>query len=166
MYILAFEFSSGQRSVALLRAQSPSGPIISAEAVETGQPGLHPFEMIEAVLRDGQVEREQIECLVVGLGPGSYSGIRAGIAVAQGWQLVRPVKLLGISTAECLAAQARADQLLGSVAVVIDAQRREFYLANYEVTAQNSRERRPLRLATSDEVGRSAAATMPVVAAD
>ena len=87
-----------------------------------------------------------------GLGPGSYTGIRLAIALAQGWQLARPVKLLGISSAECLAAQAQAEGIFGRVQVVIDAQRNEFYLAGYDLSAEAPREIEPLRLATLPEV--------------
>ena len=59
--------------------------------------------------------------IAVGLGPGSYTGIRAAIAVAQGWQLARGIKLLGINSVECLAAQAQAGKIFGRVNVVIDA---------------------------------------------
>jgi tRNA threonylcarbamoyl adenosine modification protein YeaZ len=103
-------------------------------------------------LRQAQLDRAQIDCLVIGLGPGSYNGIRLGIALAQGWQLVHPVKLLGISTAECLAAEAQAEGIVGRVQVVIDAQRGEFYLAGYDLGAEISREVEPLRLATLAEV--------------
>jgi len=89
---------------------------------------------------------------LVGLGPGSYNGIRLAIALTQGWQLARPVKLLGISTAECLAAEAQAEGIFGRVQVVIDAQRGEFYLAGYDLSAEMSREIEPLRLATLPEV--------------
>ena len=74
------------------------------------------------------------------------------IALAQGWQLARPVKLLGISTAECLAAQAQAEGIFGRVQVVIDAQRGEFYLAGYDLSPEARRETEPLRLAGLPEV--------------
>ena len=45
--------------------------------------------MIEDVLARSQMEREQIEVLAVGLGPGSYTGIRVALSMAQGWQLAR-----------------------------------------------------------------------------
>jgi tRNA threonylcarbamoyladenosine biosynthesis protein TsaB len=86
------------------------------------------------------------------LGPGSYTGIRSAIALAQGWSLVREVQLLGISSAECIAAQARAEGLFGPVRVVIDAQRNEFYVEHYEITAQKIHCTEPLRLATLQEV--------------
>jgi tRNA threonylcarbamoyladenosine biosynthesis protein TsaB len=108
--------------------------------------------MIEEALQEARLERGQIEGLVVGIGPGSYTGIRAAIALAQGWQLARDVKLLGISSAECIAAQARAEGFSGWVKVVIDAQRDEFYLADYELTPEKWTETKPLRLATMAEV--------------
>ena len=108
---------------------------MTAEAVETGGHGANAFGMIEQVLAEAKIEREQIDALAVGLGPGSYTGIRAAISIAQGWQLARGVKLLGVSSADCLAAQARAENILGRVNVVIDAQRNEFYLATYEIAA-------------------------------
>ena len=149
MKILALEFSSPQRSVAVLRTD---GAAMTAEAVETGRHGANAFGMIEQVLAEAKIEREQIDVLAVGLGPGSYTGIRAAISIAQGWQLARGVKLLGVSSADCLAAQARAEEILGRVNVVIDAQRNEFYLAAYEISADGWREIEPLRILTRAEV--------------
>jgi tRNA threonylcarbamoyladenosine biosynthesis protein TsaB len=108
--------------------------------------------MIEEALCQTRIEREQLDCLAIGLGPGSYAGIRSAIALAQGWQLAREVKLLGISSAECLAAQAAADGLVGSVTVIIYAQRGEFYLSTFEVSPETKREVQPLRLASLREV--------------
>ena len=122
------------------------------EAVETGGHGTNAFGMIEQALAEAKIEREQIDALAVGLGPGSYTGIRAAISLAQGWQLARGVKLLGVSSAECLAAQARAEKILGRVNVVIDAQRNEFYLATYEITPDGWREIAPLKILPRAEV--------------
>jgi len=168
MTILALEFSSPQRSVAVLR---PSDAIV--EAVETGGRGTNAFRMIEQALAGAKIEREQIEVIAVGLGPGSYTGVRAAISLAQGWQLAfaepeqdnsgqtmasaqrrlaRGVKLLGVSSADAIAAQAKAEKILGRVNVVIDAQRNEFYLATYEITPDGWREISPLKILTKAEV--------------
>ena len=148
MKILAFEFSSPQRSVAVVG--NFGGPV--GEVIDTA-PGntMKPLALTEQALRQSGLEREQIEGIVIGLGPGSYTGIRAAIALAQGWQLGRGVKLLGISSAECVAWQAQVEGMTGKVAVAIDAQRGEFYLAGYEISASGRREVSPLRLATLDE---------------
>jgi tRNA threonylcarbamoyladenosine biosynthesis protein TsaB len=147
MKILAVEFSSDQRSVAV----AADGRIL-ATAQEVATRATHAFALIEQVLTGAKLEREQIECLAIGLGPGSYTGIRSAIALAQGWQLACPVKLLGISSVECVAAEAQSKGWFGKVNIVIDAQRNELYLARYEIAADGYRELAPLRLATLDEV--------------
>jgi tRNA threonylcarbamoyl adenosine modification protein YeaZ len=152
MTILALEFSSPQRSVAVLQGGTDAGPLALGEAIEAGGRSTNALGLVEEALRQAQLEREQVECLAIGLGPGSYTGIRLAIALAQGWQLVRPVQLLGVSSAECLAAQAQAEGLFGRVQVVIDAQRNEFYLAGYDLTAQARQEVEPLRLVAASEV--------------
>ena len=53
-------------------------------------PAGHAFGLVEDALRQAQLDRAQIECLAIGLGPGSYNGMRLAIAVAQGWQLASP----------------------------------------------------------------------------
>src|SRR5262245_44865161 len=131
MKILALEFSSPQRSVAVLRRdelREPHSGFVISEVIETGSVANAPLILIEEALREAKLEREQIECLVIGIGPGSYTGIRSAIALAQGWQLASEIRLLAISSVECIAAQAKAENMPGPVNVVIDAQREEFYL--------------------------------------
>jgi tRNA threonylcarbamoyl adenosine modification protein YeaZ len=146
MKILALEFSAPQRSVAIVNKDKVF------EIVETSARHTDAFGMIEKVLRAAQIERQEIKCLAIGLGPGSYHGIRAAIALAQGWQLANGVKILGISSAEAVAAEAQAEGLSGKVRVVIDAQRKEFYSAQYEISPAECREIAPLRIATMAEV--------------
>ena len=147
MTILALEFSSPQRSVALAR----DGHVLP-EAAETGGRGTNAFGLIEQVLAAAKIGRREIECLTVGLGPGSYAGIRVALALAQGWRLATDVKLLGIGSTECLAAQAHAEKLFGRVNVVIDAQRGEFYLARFEISTAGVKAVAPLQIATAAEV--------------
>jgi tRNA threonylcarbamoyl adenosine modification protein YeaZ len=147
MKILALEFSSKQRSVAVLDGKS-----VLATAMETGGRTVRAFELIERALKEAHWEREQIECIAVGLGPGSYTGIRAAIALAQGWQLARDVKLLGISSVEALALQAQQEGFFGTVNIAIDAQRNEFYLAQYRISGLERAEAIPLRLVSLEEM--------------
>jgi len=166
MTILALEFSSLQRSVAVVRRGAGDASFVASEVVETGAGGTRAFGMIEDALREAGLEREQIEVLAIGLGPGSYTGIRVALSVAQGWQLASPdrgVKLLGISSAECVAAQAQAEKISGRVNVVIDAQRNEFYLASYEISAAGRKEIEPLRILTRAEVESRAGANEKLI---
>ncbi len=151
MKILALEFSSSQRSVGVVHGEADAEPLCLGEAIETGGRSTNALGLVEDALRQAQLDRAQIECLAIGLGPGSYTGIRLAIALAQGWQLARPVRLLGLGSAECLAAQAQAEGMFGRVEIVIDAQRGELYLAGYDLGPQARRELEPLRLATLAE---------------
>jgi len=148
MKTLALEFSSIQRSVAVA-----CGKAHVREVIETA-PGkcMQPFAMIESALEASGVSKEEIECIAIGIGPGSYAGIRASIALAQGWQLGKPVKLLGISSAEAIARQAQSDGFRGKASVVVDAQRGEFYLANWELTDAAANKVEPLRIVTRDAI--------------
>ena len=172
MTILALEFSSPQRSVAVLDLMEGSAsslpkkdgaltkqcpPNKTAEVVEAGAGGTRAMGMIETVLHEAGLEREQIDVIAVGLGPGSYTGIRVALSIAQGWQLARGVKLLGISSAECLAAQAWSEKIFGRVNVVIDAQRNEFYRAVYDISQSAWKEIEPLQITGPAEIQSSTA---------
>jgi tRNA threonylcarbamoyladenosine biosynthesis protein TsaB len=148
MKILSLEFSTSQRSVAI----AADGCHV-CEAIETSSGHtMHPFSMIRSVLEQAAIDRDQIDHIVVGLGPGSYTGIRASIAMAQGWQLAREVALLGISSVEAVAAQAQADGMRGTVQVVVDAQRGEFYLGTWQLSDAGQTESAPLRIIGQEEI--------------
>ena len=147
MTILALEFSSPQRSVAIARGNS-----VLSEAVESGGRNAAAFGMIEKVLAAAKIEREEIETIAIGLGPGSYTGIRAAIAMAQGWQLARATKLIGINSVEAMVVEAQAQKIFGRVNVAIDAQRHEFYLAVFEITENEWKEIEPLKIVALAEL--------------
>lgn len=152
MRILAFEFSGPERSVAALSVTG-DGPVVAwHEAVESGGRSVKAFEMTEEVLRRTAMEREEVEVVAVGLGPGSYIGIRMAISIAQGWEVAGQVRLVGISSVSVLAAGAHAEGLRGRMAMVVDAQRGEFYLAEYALEDSGWQEVSDLRLASRSEV--------------
>jgi len=159
MKILAVEFSSEVRSIALL-----DGETVLAQSAESG--GRRTIGLVEEVLQKAGCEREAVETIAVGLGPGSYTGIRGAIAFAQGWQLGREVNLIGISSVECLAARAELENIFGLVDIVVDAQRNEFYLARYEIKAGAHHEIEPLRLAALAEISQRDAAGEKIVGPD
>jgi len=148
MTILALEFSSNQRSVALAR----EGTVLSAAVENGGVRMTNAFGLIAKVLEEAKISRQEVEVIAIGLGPGSYTGIRAAIAVAQGWQLAREVKLLGLSSVEAMVVQAQAKGILGRVNVVVDAQRGEFYLGRWNISAEKLEELSALRIAPAAEL--------------
>lgn len=141
MTILALEFSSEQRSVAV----SANGEVLN-EAAETGGRGTAAFAMIDRVLAGAKLERETIQAIAVGLGPGSYTGIRAAIALAEGWKLARDISVTGISSVEAIVAVAQTERVFGPVSVVVNAQREEFYCATYDITGTGWTEIAPLKI--------------------
>src|ERR1700683_2562764 len=150
MMLLAVEFSSETRSVAVVQGGGGSSAVLLGRAVETG---LHrALSLVEEALRQARCEREEIETIAVGLGPGSYTGIRGAIALAQGWQLGRGVNVIGVSSVECLAAGAEEEKIYGPLNIIVDAQRSEYYLARYDISPGAWREGEALRLASLAEI--------------
>ena len=75
----------------------------------------------DELLAEAGASPKDIDSLVVGTGPGSFTGTRLGLALARGFALARGVPVAGVSTLDALAAGA-----LGAVPV-IDAGRREVF---------------------------------------
>src|SRR5258705_6550736 len=165
MKILALEFSSAHRSVAVLDTDASKPQAVGISHQSEGRE-THAFAMIEKALEQASLSRQSIDCLAIGIGPGSYTGIRVAISVAQGWQLAREVKLLAISSAECLAEDARQLGLSDKVHIAIDAQRHEFYLGVYSLHSTAARIAEPLHLVSAAEIERLLSSGQKVLGPD
>lgn len=152
MKILALEFSSRIRSVAAVEAGPGAQPAAVATVSDVGSRGTRAFQLITTVLKDAAWERENVDAIAVGLGPGSYHGIRVAIAIAQGWSMGKQVRLIGVSSADALAAMLALKGQQEPFTVVIDAQRGEFYRADYTVESGVAREVGALRLAKAADI--------------
>jgi tRNA threonylcarbamoyl adenosine modification protein YeaZ len=84
---------------------------------------------VDALVRQAGAHPRDITGLAVGIGPGSFTGIRIGLAVARGLALALDVPAAGVSTLDALAAGAP-----GAIAV-IDARRREVFVAGPRAVA-------------------------------
>jgi len=80
------------------------------------------LEDVDALLRQAGTHTRDVEALAVGIGPGSFTGVRIGLSTARGLALALDIPVAGISTLTALAAGAP-----GAVPV-IDARRREVYV--------------------------------------
>lgn len=141
MTSLAFEFSSDRRTVAIAR----DGRILSRTTLERVRETPLP-SLVARVLTDARVQCHDVDQLVVGLGPGSYTGVRLAISFAQGWHLGRGTPVVGISSLDALAAAAK--DLEGVTLLAVDAQRGEYAVAR----AESGRLLEPPRLSSSDDI--------------
>jgi tRNA threonylcarbamoyladenosine biosynthesis protein TsaB len=118
MLILAFDTATDVATSALVA----DGEVL-AERVSRAVTLL---EDIDALLRQSGAHTGDVHGLAVGIGPGSFTGIRVGLATARGLALALDVPVAGVSTLDALAAGAP-----GAVPV-IDARRREVFVLQGE----------------------------------
>jgi tRNA threonylcarbamoyladenosine biosynthesis protein TsaB len=134
MKILALEFSSSRRSVAILEHAAGAATVLAHKTTSQAA-GCTGLSLIDEVSTSAQTVPQEIGMIALGLGPGSYTGIRSAIAIAQGWKLAHDVILRGISSADVLARRASSIGKTGALRIIIDAQRGEFYRADYVLEA-------------------------------
>jgi tRNA threonylcarbamoyladenosine biosynthesis protein TsaB len=113
MLILAFDMATSVVTSALVR---DGGPL--AERVSKPRSVL---EDVDVLLREGSVEPRDLDALAVGTGPGSFTGVRIGLATARALAFALDLPAAGVSTLDVLAAGAP-----GAVPV-IDAKRGEVF---------------------------------------
>jgi tRNA threonylcarbamoyl adenosine modification protein YeaZ len=148
---LALEFSAKERSVAVAEHQ-PDGGLRMLGSVRESSREVTGMAMVERAMREAGVDPGEITEIVVGLGPGSYTGIRSAIALAQGWQLGREVPVRGVGSVECLAGQAQEGGLRGEYTFIVDAQRGEVYRQRFVLTGEGVERLDELRIVPRGEV--------------
>ncbi|MEI6342291.1 MAG: tRNA (adenosine(37)-N6)-threonylcarbamoyltransferase complex dimerization subunit type 1 TsaB [Verrucomicrobiota bacterium] len=142
MTCLALEFSSQRRSAAVSR----DGLLLSEAFVMGGGATSAPGLMAEAMAKAGVLPAD-VSRLVVGIGPGSYTGIRRAIATALGWHLAMGTPIAPVESLELLARIAH-DALGHDVELAADAQRDEWACASMH----EGRMTTALRLRTRREI--------------
>jgi tRNA threonylcarbamoyladenosine biosynthesis protein TsaB len=110
---LAFDTATEVATSALVDDEEVLGERVSRAATL--------LEDVDALLRQGGASPRDLDRLAVGIGPGSFTGVRIGLATARGLGLALGVPAAGVSTLSALAAGAP-----GAVPV-IDARRREIF---------------------------------------
>jgi tRNA threonylcarbamoyladenosine biosynthesis protein TsaB len=114
MLILAFDTATDVATSALVG----DGEVLS----ERMSRAVTLLEDVDALLRQAGTHTRDVEALAVGLGPGSFTGVRIGLSTARGHALALEIPVAGVSTLAALAAGAP-----GAVPV-IDARRREVFV--------------------------------------
>ena len=125
MYLLSLDTATNSGGLALNR----NGEVVSSWVCKAPlRYSERMLDWIDFILKENRVPLEEIECLAVAIGPGSFTGIRVGLATvkALGQTLGKPV--VGVSTLEALAA--RFGWASRNVAPMIDARRHSAAIAS------------------------------------
>ena len=117
MIVLGFHTAGPACELALIRDGEPLA--VRTEAMQRGQDARLPG-LTQALLSDAGVALDEVDRFAVVTGPGSFTGIRVGVAFARGLALATEKTCLGITTLE--AALPAGQQ--GSAIVVLPAQKR------------------------------------------
>jgi len=134
--VLGFDTATSATSVALTDGDGAGHGVQRLHLPAPGErPGhaTHLLGMLEEVLAAASTGWEDVERLVVGTGPGTFTGLRIGIATARALAQARGLPLLGASTLRVLAAAAQASEPGPGrpVFAVIDARRGEAFAAGW-----------------------------------
>lgn len=89
--------------------------------------------MVQAVLDDAGITLGELDAIAFGRGPGSFTGVRIGVSVAQGLAFGVGVPLIGISTLAAMAQGAHRLEGAERVLTAIDARMGEVYFGQYEL---------------------------------
>ena len=130
MLILAFETSAKAASVALLE----NGKLLGEAYQNTGMTHSQTLMvMAEDLLKTAGKAATDVDAVAVAEGPGSFTGVRIGVAAAKGFAWGRDIPCVGISTLEAMAVSLGAYD--GYVCPVMDARRSQVYNALFAVKA-------------------------------
>ncbi|TCV99977.1 tRNA (adenosine(37)-N6)-threonylcarbamoyltransferase complex dimerization subunit type 1 TsaB [Biostraticola tofi] len=92
--------------------------------------------MVDSLLAGAGIELNQLDALAFGRGPGSFTGVRIGIGIAQGLALGADLPLIGVSTLAALAQGAWRNTGIEQVFTAIDARMGEVYWASWQRQAE------------------------------
>ena len=123
MNVLAIDTSVGV-SVAILRS---NGELTQSQAVDHGMQGELTAELIYKVVAESGLEISEITDVVVGVGPGPFTGLRVGLVTAAVFAHARDIPIHGICSLDAI-----AFDYAKPCVVVTDARRKELYWARYE----------------------------------
>lgn len=155
MICLGIETSSRRGSVALV-----NDGILLARA-EHEQPNAHAEHLrplLEGVLTQAGLDKHAIERVAVGIGPGSFTGLRVGIAFAQGIALGLGIPCVGVGSLAAMAAGLPTAEA-GTRVTLLDARRDEVFVAAY--AADGSEVWAPVAIARSEVAKHLAATAQP-----
>jgi tRNA threonylcarbamoyladenosine biosynthesis protein TsaB len=130
--LLALDASTEACSVAILK----NGKIQAQFELCPQSHSLLLLPMIDNLLKQTNTKLTDLDGLVFGRGPGSFTGVRIGIGVAQGLAFSANLPLVGISTLQALAQRGFIESGEQQIIAAIDARMSELYCAAYQLDQQ------------------------------
>ncbi len=111
---------------------------------------------LERVMREMKWRYDQLDYCACGIGPGSFTGLRIGVAAVKGIAFAAGIPVVGISTLDIIAANALSFGTFPRVAVLLDARRQLFYWSIYSLGRRGALSRtQPYKLTSFDEAARA-----------
>jgi tRNA threonylcarbamoyladenosine biosynthesis protein TsaB len=137
--ILSIDTSTPCSAVALTRGTRKNGEVIGSITLSgTVTHSRRLLSTIEWLMRESAVSWEDVEAIGVSLGPGSFTGLRIGMATAKGLAAAGGKMMTGVSTLDSLASKCTRP---GLVCALLDARKKEVYGAFYRVNGDGFSER-------------------------
>ena len=133
MKYLALDASTEACSVAL----QLDGKVSASYELCPQSHSLRLLPMIDDLLKDAGIELADIDGLIFGQGPGSFTGVRIGVGVAQGLAFSANLPVVGVSSLQAMAQQAFIKHGEKQVIAAIDARMSEVYNGYYELDGHN-----------------------------
>ena len=141
MTTLAFDSSTDRISVAIVKQVEETESIVAEEEVEAKRYSEVITPMIDACLRRSEIDARTLQLIAVGVGPGSFTGLRAAVATAKTLAQVLALPLIGVSSIEALRIAAiRGAGHSWPLSIALDARRGSLYRQHFvtEVSAEES----------------------------
>jgi tRNA threonylcarbamoyl adenosine modification protein YeaZ len=131
--LLAFDTATPATTAAVHDGQHV---LAEATTVDARRHGEVLMPMITSVLSQARVGRDDVTAVVVGTGPGPYTGLRVGLVTARVLGAVLGVPVHGVCTLDAIARVAVAAAAGHEFLVATDARRQEVYWARYSAAGQ------------------------------
>src|SRR4051812_13794195 len=128
MLVLAIDTAGPDCAVALARSDADGVQVlarVSENIVRGHAERLMPI--VESVLRQASRSFRDLDRVAVTVGPGSFTGVRVGIAAARGLALALGIPAVGVGTLDAFALPILCAESAGTAVAVLDAKRGELY---------------------------------------
>jgi tRNA threonylcarbamoyladenosine biosynthesis protein TsaB len=141
MLILAVDTSGKQGSVALARGDAAEFELIESVPVAGGTFSAQLIPAIASLLARHGISKEKLEGIAAASGPGSFTGLRVGLAAVKGLGETLRIPIASVSILEACAHVQRGSATQGRVLVVLDASRGDFFLGKFQLTENGQQPR-------------------------